>query len=41
MGHSDLVPLDLSEDEFRQLESFLRALSGPLDAPPELLKPPS
>lgn len=41
MGHSDLVPLDLSEDEFRRLESFLRALSGPLDAPPELLGPPS
>lgn len=40
MGHSDLVPLDLSEDEFRRLESFLRALSGPLDASPELLRPP-
>lgn len=40
MGHSDLEPLDLSRDEFRQLEEFLRTLSGPLDAPPELLRSP-
>jgi cytochrome c peroxidase len=40
-GHSELKPLNLSEQELAQLEAFLRSLSGPLNTPPELLAPPS
>jgi cytochrome c peroxidase len=40
-GHSELQPLGLSEQELAQLEAFLRSLSGPLNAPPELLTPPT
>jgi cytochrome c peroxidase len=39
-GHSELKPLRLSRRELAQLEAFLRALSGPTQAPPELLAPP-
>jgi cytochrome c peroxidase len=35
-GHSELKPLQLSEQELAQLEAFLRSLSGPLATPPEL-----
>jgi cytochrome c peroxidase len=38
-GHSELKPLNLSEQELAQLEAFLRSLSGPLNTPPELLAP--
>lgn len=41
VGHSELQPLTLSETELLQLQAFLRSLSGPLAAPPELLAPPS
>jgi cytochrome c peroxidase len=40
LGRSELAPLDLSAKELVQLEAFLRTLSGPLVAPPELLAPP-
>ena len=40
-GHSELRRLRLSERERRQLVSFLRTLSGPLDAPPGFLAPPA
>ncbi len=40
-GHSELKPLRLSERELRQLEAFLRTLSGPIAAPPELLRAPA
>jgi cytochrome c peroxidase len=39
-GHSELKPLRLSPAEKRQLESFLRTLSGPLAAPRGYLAPP-
>jgi cytochrome c peroxidase len=39
-GHTELKPLNLSVRELAQLESFLRALSGPLDAPEEFLRKP-
>jgi cytochrome c peroxidase len=39
-GHSELKPLRLSRRELAQLEAFLRALSGPTQAPPGLLAPP-
>jgi cytochrome c peroxidase len=39
-GHSELSPLHLSEPELSQLESFLRSLSGPLDAPADFLRAP-
>ena len=39
-NHTDLKPLNLSDKELDQLEAFLRTLSGPLAAPPELLKAP-
>jgi cytochrome c peroxidase len=39
-GHSELKPLRLSPQEQRQLEAFLRTLSGPLAAPPGYLEPP-
>jgi cytochrome c peroxidase len=40
-GHSELKPLNLSEQELAQLEAFLRSLSGPLNTPSELLRPPA
>lgn len=40
-GHSELRPLRLKAQELRQLEAFLRALSGGIDAPPEFLRPPA
>ena len=39
-GHSELKPLRLSRDERRQIEAFLRTLSGPLVAPAGYLEPP-
>ena len=39
-GHSELKPLRLSATERRQLEAFLRTLSGPLAAPAGFLEPP-
>jgi cytochrome c peroxidase len=39
-GHSELKRLRLSDDERRQLEAFLRTLTGPLDAPPGYLVAP-
>lgn len=32
-GHTELKPLNLSEQELAQLEAFLRSLSGPIDSP--------
>ena len=40
-GHSELRPLRLNAQELRQLEAFLRALSGGIDAPPEFLRAPA
>ena len=40
-GHSELKPLRLDARELRQLEAFLRTLSGPLAAPAEFLAPPT
>jgi cytochrome c peroxidase len=39
-GHSELRPLRLSAEERRQVEAFLRTLSGPLAAPAGYLDPP-
>jgi cytochrome c peroxidase len=39
-GHTELNPLRLSAPELSQLEAFLRTLSGPLDAPADLLRAP-
>lgn len=39
IGHSDLVPLNLSTTEMAQLEAFLHTLTGPLDLQPALLAP--
>jgi cytochrome c peroxidase len=39
-GHSELKPLGLSREELRQLEAFLRTLSGPLSAPDGYLTRP-
>ncbi len=41
VGHSELTPLGLSPTERRQIEAFLRTLSGPVAAAPELLAPPN
>ena len=38
-GHSDLVPLALTEEQSATLKAFLLTLSAPPDAPPELLRP--
>ena len=38
-GHSELKPLGLSAVELRQLEAFLRSLSGGLSAPAKYLQP--
>ena len=40
-GQSELKPLGLSPSELRQLEAFLRALSGGLAAPPRYLAAPA
>lgn len=40
-GHTELKPLGLSSPELRQLEAFLRSLSGHLAAPAKFLAPPS
>jgi cytochrome c peroxidase len=40
-GHSELRPLHLSKEERRQLEAFLRTLSGPLSAPQGYLHAPA
>lgn len=40
-GHSELKPLPLSANERRQIEAFLRTLSGPAAAPPGWLEPPA
>ena len=40
-GHSDLVPLALTEEQSTSLKAFLLTLSAPPNAPPELLRPPS
>lgn len=39
-GQSELKPLKLNAQELRQLETFLRALSGGVAAPPEFLRAP-
>ena len=39
-GHSDLVPLALTEEQSGALKAFLHTLSAAPDAPPELLRPP-
>lgn len=39
-GHSEIGPLGLSVRERRQLEAYLRSLSGGLAAPDSLLRPP-
>ncbi|HEX2172135.1 MAG TPA: cytochrome c peroxidase [Dehalococcoidia bacterium] len=36
-GHSELTPLNLTEQEKQHLEAFLRSLSGPLAVPPSPL----
>jgi cytochrome c peroxidase len=40
LGHSELERLRLSASERRQIEAFLRTLSGPLTAPDGYLAPP-
>jgi len=40
LGHSDLLPLQLSNREMDRVEAFLRTLSGPLATPEPWLKPP-
>lgn len=39
-GHTELEPLHLKPQELGQLEALLRALSGGIDAPAELLRSP-
>ncbi len=39
-GHSDLVPLALTEEQSAALIAFMLTLSAPPDAPEELLRPP-
>jgi cytochrome c peroxidase len=39
-GHTELKPLGLTPNELRQLESFLRSLSGGLAAPAKFLEKP-
>jgi cytochrome c peroxidase len=39
-GHSEVKPLRLNARELKQLEGFLRSLSGGTSAPPELLREP-
>ena len=40
IGRSELIPLNLSDAQLRQLEAFLGTLSGPLATPPQWLAPP-
>jgi cytochrome c peroxidase len=40
VGKSELNDLPISATEFEQLEAFLRTLDGPIDAPPQYLRPP-
>jgi cytochrome c peroxidase len=40
VGHSELKPIGLSQEEMNDLIAFLGSLSGPLAAPQELLSPP-
>jgi cytochrome c peroxidase len=40
-GHTELKPLGLGAGELRQLEAFLRTLSGALSAPEKFLAPPA
>ena len=40
IGHSDLLPIDLDEQQLLQLEAFLHTLSGPLAVEAELLQSP-
>ncbi len=40
VGHNDLLPLNLSDEQLGQLEAFLRTLSGGIDAPEEFLSAP-
>ena len=40
-GHTELKPLGLSGTELRELEAFLRSLSGGLSAPAKFLAPPA
>lgn len=40
IGHSELVPLGLSNKELQQLEAFLRTLDAPLATAGEWLRPP-
>jgi hypothetical protein len=40
IGHSELEPPGLTAPELKQLEAFLRSLSGPLDVGAELLRAP-
>ena len=40
VGHNDLVPLNLTDEELEQLEAFLLTLSGGVDAPERYLAPP-
>lgn len=40
-GHSDLEPLQLTDEETGQLEAFLRALDGPVAVEPRWLDPPA
>ncbi|OGS96462.1 MAG: cytochrome-c peroxidase [Gallionellales bacterium RBG_16_56_9] len=40
VGHTELEPLHLNPTQREQLEALLRALSGPLLLPPELLQAP-
>jgi cytochrome c peroxidase len=41
IGYTELFPITLTEDESRQLEAFLRSLSGPPAIAPELLHAPA
>jgi cytochrome c peroxidase len=40
-GHSEVKPLNLDAREVQQVVAFLHALSGGIDAPPELPRPPA
>jgi cytochrome c peroxidase len=40
-GHTELKPLGLGATELRQLEAFLRSLSGKISAPAKFLAPPA
>ena len=41
IGRSTIGPLALTDQELRELEAFLRTLSGPIRAADELLEPPA